>query len=82
MYKSFCSLFSNHKKEEEFIDEDRKAMRMHFGIKDKYLIEYFLEDVSGDDKKNYKDEDKNQIVNGCCQCHASSVICSISPNNG
>lgn len=62
MCKLFCSLFSNHKREEEFIDEDRKAMRMHFGIKDKYLIEYFLEDVSGDDKKNYKDGKRGFVV--------------------
>ena len=30
MCKSFCSLFSNHKKEEEFIDEDRKASECIF----------------------------------------------------
>ena len=47
MCKLFCSLFSNHEKDEEFIDEDRNAMRMHFGIKDKYLIEYFFNMLVG-----------------------------------
>ena len=62
MCLSLCSFLSNHKKDEEFIDEDRKAMRMHFGIKDIYLIEYSLQDVRGDDKKNYKDGKRGFVV--------------------
>lgn len=62
MCKYICSLFSKNKKDDEFIDEDRKAMREHFGIKDKYLIEYCLEDVSEAEKEKHKDGKKGFVV--------------------
>lgn len=62
MCKYICSLFSKNKQNDEYIDKDRKAMREHFGIKDKYLIEYCLEDVSEAEKGQYKDGKKGFVV--------------------